>query len=296
MEYRQRRRTMQTPYRRGTLPGAALCILLVSAAVIYLVGFSNAGTWVAEHLVAPVFSTLGVGDGVLDGGRAEQPDQGTAAAATSKLLELPALSCHALQMGVYSTQDNAENQSAALQALGAAGYIMKEEDRYRVLAAAYTSDSDLQQVRDRLQTEGLDSAAYTMSSQTSKLIVSGTETQVAALQNILSGLIEMQKELCTYVIDFDREQYSVSEGKASIASLNSKAESYLAQIAAASSDQAVLVSLTDCCRAIQAQLAKAQALSEEDRAAFTAYLKYTCLLMADAYCGFCSEISGLSSN
>ena len=32
---------MQRPYRRGTLAGAALCILFVSAAVIYLVGFSG---------------------------------------------------------------------------------------------------------------------------------------------------------------------------------------------------------------------------------------------------------------
>lgn len=287
---------MQAPCRRGTLPGAALCILLVSAAVIYLVGFSGAGTWVAEHLIAPVFSTLGVGDGALAGERAEQAGQGIAAGTTSKLLELPALSCHALQMGVYSAQDNAEKQSAALQALGAAGYIMKDENRYRVLAAAYASDSDLQKVRGRLQTEGLDSASYTMSSQTSKLIVSGTDAQITALQSVLLGLVEMQEELCAYVIDFDREQYSVLEGKACLASLNSKTESYLTQIAAASSDQAVLMPLTDCCRVIQSQLAKAEALSDEDRAAFTAYLKYTCLLMADAYCGFCSELSGLSSN
>ena len=57
---------MQRPYRRGTLAGAALCILFVSATVIYLVGFSGAGSWVAEHVVAPVFAALGTGDGDIE--------------------------------------------------------------------------------------------------------------------------------------------------------------------------------------------------------------------------------------
>lgn len=284
---------MQRPYRRGTLAGAALCILFVSAAVIYLVGFSGAGSWVAEHVVAPVFAALGTGDGTLEQERSEPSGQSVTAAA-SRLLELPALSCHALQMGVYSTEDNAKNQSSALQALGAAGYIIEEEGRYRVLAAAYTSASDLQQVRDRLQAEGLDSAAYLLTSQTSKLIITGTEVQVASLENVLSGLIEMQEELCAYVIEFDRDQHSVAEGRARVATLCNAAERYLTQVASASSDQAVLASLVKCCRSIHSQLTKAEAMSDEDRAAFTAYLKYTCLLLADAYCGFCSEVSALS--
>ena len=75
MEYRRRRRR---PYgarrQRGTLLGAVLCVLLVSAAVVYLVGLSDAGSWIAAHVVAPVFRTLGVGGGG-DGGASRRPQR-----------------------------------------------------------------------------------------------------------------------------------------------------------------------------------------------------------------------------
>lgn len=295
MEYRRRRRSIHAPRRKNTLLGAALCILLVSAAVIYLVGVSSAGTWLAENVVAPVFRTLGVGNSQSGKPSATDDGQSTSAAVSSELLELPQLACYALQMGVYATQENAEKQAIALQGVGAGGYILQDGDRYRVLAAAYTSDEDLQKVRQQLSTEGLDSASYVLSSIKSKLIVTGTEDQIATLERALKGLITLQGELSDLAIAFDRDQSSIAEGKGSITAAAQRVSGYLTEISAVSADQAILASLSDCCRDFLAQLSKADTMSEDDRAGFTAYLKYTCLLCAHAYCSFCTAVSALGS-
>ena len=55
----------------------------------------------------------------------------------------------------------------------------------------------------------------------------------------------------------------------------------------------MLACLSDCCRSILAQFEKADALPEDDRAAFTAYLKYTCIHCAEAYCDFCDTVAAL---
>ena len=200
MEYRRRRRR---PYgarrQRGTLLGAVLCVLLVSAAVVYLVGLSDAGSWIAAHVVAPVFRTLGVGGGG-DGGE----DADAAAQSASRLLELPQLRCYALQMGVYASETNAENQSVALQAAGAGGYILQEGDRYRVLAAAYTSEEDLQTVRAQLEQEGLESASHVIESLPCRLVVTGTDAQAQALTDVLDGLIALSDQLSELAVAFDR--------------------------------------------------------------------------------------------
>ena len=294
MEYRRRRRSSRSPRRANTLWGAAACIALVVAAVVYLVGISGARTWLAEHVVAPVFQTLGVAG---DGGEAQPGEDGADASATvaSELLELPAMTCYALQMGVYTTESNAEKQSVALQEVGAGGYIVQDGDRYRVLAAGYASQEELQQVRDQLTAEGIDSAAYSLTAAPSKLVVTGTGAQVDALERALNGLTELQGGLCELAIAFDRDQQPVEEGQSSIAALASTVEGYLAGVSAVSTDQAVMVSLADCCRDILAQLQKATAMPEEDRAGFTAYLKYTCLFCAEAYCAFCDAVSALGA-
>ena len=290
MEYRRRRRRPNAGRQRNTLLGAAICILLVSAAVVYLVGISDAGAWLAEHVVAPVFRTLGVGGTAEEGTDAQESAAGQTGA---RLLELPELRCYALQMGVYASETNAEKQAVELQSVGAGGYILQEEDRYRVLAAAYATEDDLQQVRSQLSDEGLDSAGHVIASLPCRLVVTGTESQVETLSAVLDGLVGLQGQLTELAIEFDREQLAVEAGKSSLAALVRTVEGYLADVAAVSTEQPVLACLSDCCRSILAQFEKADALPEDDRAAFTAYLKYTCIHCAEAYCDFCDTVAAL---
>ena len=81
---------------------------------------------------------------------------------------LPALNCYMLQMGVYSSHENAQKEAERLRALGAAGYIFADsssgETRYRVMASGYDSEQSAKSVKDRLTSEGVEAAMYTLSS------------------------------------------------------------------------------------------------------------------------------------
>jgi hypothetical protein len=48
-----------------------------------------------------------------------------------------------------SSKTNADTQATALQQRGAGGYVMEDGGRYRVLAAAYTAEESLKQVREQ---------------------------------------------------------------------------------------------------------------------------------------------------
>ena len=56
MEFRRKRRKRRYAAPEGTGAGKAIVALIVIAAVVYLVSASAAGTWVAQNVVAPVFT------------------------------------------------------------------------------------------------------------------------------------------------------------------------------------------------------------------------------------------------
>ncbi|NCB31788.1 MAG: SPOR domain-containing protein, partial [Clostridia bacterium] len=169
MEYgrRRRRKAYRTSKSRmgsdaSSGAGRAMIVLLMIAAIVYLVSASAAGTWLAEHVMAPAFEALASYTGkeapiedtpVED---VQQVSLSTDGSSVSANIALPALDCYALQMGVFSSQDNAEKQAQALQGQGAGGYVLQDGDRYRVLAAGYAQEAEAKEVKDRLVNEGMD--------------------------------------------------------------------------------------------------------------------------------------------
>ena len=92
MEYRRRRRRVRSTRRNPPLAGSLFCAALLVASIVYLIGVSSAGTWVAQNVVAPVFQTLGVVRA--DAQETEAPSVATAAgqetnATVTKTLKLP---------------------------------------------------------------------------------------------------------------------------------------------------------------------------------------------------------------
>ncbi|HWR22782.1 MAG TPA: SPOR domain-containing protein [Feifaniaceae bacterium] len=306
MEFRRKKRKRRRAASEGGgSAGKAILALIVIAAVVYLVSASAAGTWIAQNVVAPVFTWV---DNQIKGAPAEatpdgivQVPEATAGGSVASgntvtaEVELPAMECFALQMGVFSTQTNAETEAEALQKRGAGGYVMEDAGKYRVLAAAYTERGSLDQVREQLKTEGLDSALYTFLAPMSTLRVTATEAQLTRIRNGFAALNTLQKEIADASLTFDKEQQKPEEGKSKAAALLTELKAakdvFLAEGAGSNP---VLSAMETCFNKYEDALTELSGYDTESFVDFSSKMKYTHLYIAHAYATLAQQVSAMA--
>lgn len=285
MEWRRRRKFG----RRATVGGYAarrLAIGAVFVAVIALISLSSLGAWLSTKVFAPLFSTAAPSSAAQAkttlGASETLQEQNPAA----RSISIPAVNCYALQMGVFSNPENAENQSAELMRLGAAGYIRMEDSQYRVLAAGYTSEEDLKSVREQLAADGLDSASYPIKSAACRLAVTGTEDEVSACQAAADALVSLLASLAELPISFDRDKATVEAGLAQLRAIYELAKQNRDALAAAQDGgDPVAEALLVCFDNSISQMSDILANEEIARVALSASLKRLYLALADDLTG-----------
>ena len=305
MEFRRKRRRRRYAAPEGGGAGKAILALIVIAAVVYLVSASAVGTWVAQNVVAPVFTWV---DGQLKGtpaattpdGIVQAPEEtqgGTIAQGNTVTgeVELPAMECFALQMGVFSTEVNAKAEAETLQKRGAGGYVMEDAGKYRVLAAAYTNRESLDQVREQLKADGLDSALYTFLAPMSTLRVTATEAQLERIKNGFAALNTLQKAAAEASLAFDKEQQKPEAGKTKAAALLTELKTakdvFLAEGAGGNP---VLSAMEECFTKYEDALAELSNYDTESFMDFSSKMKYTHLYIAHAYATLAQQVSAMA--
>ena len=106
----------------------------------------------------------------------------------SQSIFIPKLDWYLIQLGAYSTVEAAELQARLYTGRGAAGYIL-EDDRFRVIAAAYATPEDAETIRSRLQgSQGIDTYVHRLCTEEVELNVTAAAGQIQALQNGFDAL------------------------------------------------------------------------------------------------------------
>ncbi len=305
MEFRRRKRRRRYAAPEGGGAGKAILALLVIAAVVYLVSASAAGTWVAQNVVAPVFAWV---DGQLKAAPAAATPKGTtdlpeqtqgvneaSGETVTGEVELPAMDCFALQMGVYSTQANADAEADTLKKRGAGGYVMEDAGKYRVLAAAYAKRESLDQVREQLKTEGLDSALYTFLAPMSTLRVTATEGQLARIKDGFTALNSLQGKMAEASLAFDKEQQKPADGKAKAAALLDELKTAKEVfLTGGTAGNAVLTAMEECFNKYEEALTDLSGYETESFIDFSSKMKYTHLYIAHAYATLAQQVSAMA--
>lgn len=188
MEYRRRRKTGYRPKHGGAYP-AAIVVFFLFFGVVYALSASTAAGLVAENWVAPLFrankkETLVAATPVVADSPVIQLAASPSPAVSTRTVQItmPKLTCYALQMGAYESEENARTQAKALRSIGAAGYLYQDGQRCRVLAAGYPEESSLRKVADQLAGEGIESRAFTIESGQRTVTVSGSEEAILAME------------------------------------------------------------------------------------------------------------------
>ena len=121
-----------------------------------------------------------------------------------RTLTLPGYTWYALQLGAFDSADAAESLAASFRGRGAAGYVLNQ-DRYKVLAAAYVSRADAQAVITQLRTQHqVDAVLTEISRPEVTLRLSGRPEQLTALSDAYEALEQLSIQLAALSDSLDR--------------------------------------------------------------------------------------------
>lgn len=316
MEYRRRKKSGSMRSRQRSRAqsssgaGGMIVSLILIAGIVYIIVTSNAGEWVAREVMAPLFSAVSsIGDkanGAPSGlnnsnTTAEKPgginlSTGESTAAESANAVLPALNCYMLQMGVYSSYENAKKESDRLRALGAAGYIFADsssgETRYRVMASGYDSEQNAKSVKDRLTSEGVETAMYTLSSPQASFKVTADKSAIEDVCGAFAAFDEAIDGMGKAAIRFDKESLSVADGKLICADILNTFDAKLTPLESFSGADGTLGEILGAYSDCRAQLDAMCEGEYQSIVDFSSAMKYTHLYIASRYAAMVEKLAG----
>lgn len=195
-----RRRRQQTRGGGGNTVGIMVIVLIVVGLAVYFGAAGVVGNWLAEHVVSPVLSKLGLWESTdlpavespvaSNAQQAGEPNP-TDTAVVSQGIQANMLGMNAyfLQTGAFELEGNASAEAAGLQSKGGAGYVAEDGSKFRVFISTYSERADAESVRDKLTGEGVESRVHVLESPAKNMAVS-TDAQKAALESASQKYID----------------------------------------------------------------------------------------------------------
>ncbi len=204
--------TKRYPARRGFARALAVAVfalaLFVLATTVPLGGARTPSATprplVTATPVAPTIQAVPTPDS------AEQPKPGFATpdmgeSGTASII-VPAQDWYMIQLGAYSTSDAAAAQAKLYTGRGAAGYML-EDDKFRVLAAAYDTRDDAEVIKARLKdVQGLDTYVYHVTTDELELSVTAASGQVQALREGFDVVLLAMREMGRLSTELDKQR------------------------------------------------------------------------------------------
>lgn len=299
MEYAKRRKRRR---RNSSGAGRAIGALIMIGAIIYLFTASAAGKWLAEEVMAPAFSALAelpvFNSSSLD--ELEQESSGSANPLSVSLnsgltsvnenIELPAMSCFALQMGAFSSDENAASLSGSLQKQGGGGYVYNDNGMYRVLASGYSTEAEAKDVKTQLKNAGTDCTVYDLSAPAVTFSITAGKDDMQNIRDGFHALYEAQAALCSACIQFDEDSMSPSEGAALVDSIRAQLTSDCDVLYKYADSAPVVASIVECCNSCISVLSNLSAEKQASSVDFSAAMKHALLDISASYSSMLQNI------
>ena len=136
----------------------------------------------------------------------------------SRELSLSGHTLYALQLGAFTQESAARQMAQQYSARGAAGYVYRDGDTYRVLAAAYATRAEAQAVQTRLNGQNISTYIHPCVREALTMRAGGTGSQIDALEETLSYLDGLESKLYTLSTGLDAQTVSAEDARAALLS------------------------------------------------------------------------------
>lgn len=306
------RRRSRRRSRRGISPQTLriIAVVVIVGAFAYIALATTVGTFLAEKLIAPIFRALSgeenptdtplpeegssttppTGSGsmlplVPPGGYSSTSAQPATSDRTAGEIRLDSRTYYTLQMGAFSSEQNAQKLAAELKGKAAAGYIYFDNGLYRVIAAAYESQEDAKAVKEQLMAQsGLDSKVNELVLPTVALRVTADEAQFNAVKDAFSAAETTCSALFELCEGFDKGELSPAMVSSKLNDLATACET------PAKALENDAVELSSLLLGMAKDMRDCAAKNGENTVEFSASLKYTQIKVVCAFSDFLKQM------
>ncbi len=198
------RRYHRRAKRARTLRRMLLVLLAAAGAVLNWRG--NRGGFVAEMLARPTVTPV-----TADFDRTNESRDVTLAAET----------WYAIQTGIFSTREAAEQKAEAYTARGAPGVVVQEGEKWRVFIACYGTEAKASAVRERLEErQGVETYLYAWQCPELRLRLGGMAGQLDAVEAGFTLLTSTASALRDMAINLDAGQITMADAISQVSHLD----------------------------------------------------------------------------
>lgn len=211
----------------------------------------------------------------------------------TKEITLPETVWYAIQMGAFESEEAAKTLAATYQNRGAAGYVMFQENRYRVLASVYPNKDDAQTVRTQLKTSHeIDSYVHEVAMPELTLKLTGMKGQIDIIEAALRFFPDALTQLQKMSIALDRKEANQQEVANELHVLCARAEELISVFSKRfTSPKHIMVERIEHLLSLYRQLEGAINADETLAVALAASLKYQTLAMIDSTISFLQQMA-----
>lgn len=141
--------------------------------------------------------------------------------AQTREVTLPEESWYAIQTGIFSSADAAEEKAGAYTSRGAPGVVVRDGEKWRVFIACYGTEGDASAVRTRLQErQEVDTYLYAWRCPELRLRLSGMAGQLDAVEAGFTLLTSTAAALRDMAVELDAAQMTYAEALTAVKALD----------------------------------------------------------------------------
>jgi cell division septation protein DedD len=211
----RRRRRSRRPAQSSNRAATVFLLIVLIGVMIWFAAVGNIGKFIAERIIAPLsgrtppvtgtspvttqsLAPASASPGVTDA---------SAAVRVSGSVEMQGFGVYCVQWGAFSAQENAELAASGCRSRGAAAYIYKDGDLYRVLGDAFLVRDEAAAARDVYTAfYKMDAFVYEMAIPAVSLKVVATQPQIDAMQRAFDIWAETVESLRGLITSYETRQ------------------------------------------------------------------------------------------
>ena len=288
MAYRRRRSYSCTNRRRRRNEGGAgglFIAIVVIIGIILVIVLTPMGEWINDNVFSPLFGTT------TPSPSPTMPDmpEVTDAATVSEEITLDAMDFYMLQMGVFTSQENAASYAESLKKQGGAGDVYEQDGRFRVIAYAYSTQEDANTVKQRLVDSGYECAIFALPIHGATYRITATNDQINSLTSSLSALKMAMEAVSEVALTFDSEKLTIEEGKERVQTIYDSLDSALLTFSPGGST--LLLSVDEYCTTYKDALNNILVSNFTETIDFSSLLKYTQVMLTCEYANLIDSLA-----
>lgn len=203
----------------------------------------------------------------------------------SETIKVEPLSIFAIQMGAFSTEENANELAEEIQTRSGGGYIIKDE-YYRVLAVGYMAEGDTNKVKEQLKEQNIESQVYRISCPGANMQVTASAEKIEGVKSAYSLWRAQIEDMENIVKDLDGQAITGDKAHSKIVDMRDEMEDKLSEIReykAAEESGAILSGLENIYKEGLSTLDKLIEENYQNEVAFSSKIKYTYIEMIYIY-------------